>query len=73
MYTLHKNSVQTSRSTNSVSNINSNEVKPFESTIILTGLPNPEDEGTSQTSTGCNNAEHKILQQHLECRNPCLF
>jgi hypothetical protein len=73
MYSVHKNSVHTSRSTNSVSIINSKEVKLFESTITLTGLPNPEDEGTSQTSTVSNNAEHKILQQHLECRNPCLF
>jgi hypothetical protein len=73
MYTVHKNSVHPSRRTNSVSNINSNEVKLFANTITLTGLHNPEDEGTSQTSTGCNNAEDKILQQHLECGNPCLF
>jgi len=73
MYTVHKNSVHTSRRTNSVSIINFHEVKLFENTITPTGLPNPEDEGTSQTSTACNNAEHKILQQHLECSNPCLF
>jgi len=73
MHTVHKNSVHTSRRTNSVSIINSNEVKVFENTITLTGLPNPEDEGTSQTSKWCNNAEHKTLQQYLECSNPCLF
>lgn len=73
MYTVHKNSVHTPRRTNSVSIINSNEVKLFENRITLTGLPNPEDECTSHMSTGCNNAEHKILQQHVECRNPCLF
>jgi hypothetical protein len=36
MYTVHKNSVHTSRRTNSVSIINSNEVKLFENTITLT-------------------------------------
>jgi hypothetical protein len=73
MYTVHKNSVHTTRRTNYVSIINSNEVKLFEKTVTITGLPNPADEGTSQMSTGYNNAEHKILQQHLECRNPYLF